>query len=79
MQQITHLQMLCDTCPHRQVPSRQRTEPSAAFGSGIREDALKMYLSPMHARATAGNNSAGPIYNVEVGCLCKLSHRHSLP
>ena len=28
-----------------------------------------MYLSPMHAKATAGNNSAGPIYNVEVGCL----------
>eukprot|EP00891_Asterochloris_glomerata_P001284 jgi/Astpho2/1284/gw1.00023.43.1_t len=24
-----------------------------------------MYLSPMHAKATAGNNSAGPIYNVE--------------
>ena len=32
-----------------------------------------MYLSPMHAKATAGNNSAGPIYNVEVGCLGSLA------
>lgn len=38
-----------------------------------------MYLSPMHAKATAGNNSAGPIYNVEVGMPWRLSHRHSLP
>ncbi|KAK9829185.1 hypothetical protein WJX72_004374 [[Myrmecia] bisecta] len=49
----------------RQILSTRGTEPSAAFGSSVRESAEKQYISPEHSKATGGNNSCGPIYNLQ--------------
>ncbi|KAL3155294.1 hypothetical protein ABBQ32_013077 [Trebouxia sp. C0010 RCD-2024] len=49
----------------RQVPSDQRTEPATVIGSGLRDDAAKQYISARHSQAVGGNNSRGPVYNLE--------------
>lgn len=49
----------------RQVPSDQRTEPTALIGSSLREDSAKQYISAIHSNALGGNNSRGPVYNLE--------------
>jgi len=48
--------------------STKNSNPSFGFGSSIREQADKQYLSKDHAKVMPGNNSQGPIYKVTT-CL----------
>ncbi|KAA6417619.1 MAG: hypothetical protein FRX49_12411 [Trebouxia sp. A1-2] len=49
----------------REVPSDQRTEPATVIGSSLRDDVAKQYVSARHSKALGGNNSRGPVYNLE--------------
>ncbi|KAI8474658.1 MAG: flagellar associated protein [Monoraphidium minutum] len=47
-----------------QVKSTQESCPSIGFGTSVRENGLKQYISPEHAKVMSGNNSQGPVYKL---------------
>jgi len=50
-----------------QTLSTKESNPIYGFGSSVRENSHKQYISPDHAKVVPGNNSQGPIYKTQQG------------